>query len=285
MRNTNQSACIDTKIGNLIVQYEFGTLDAEEIEKYEDHLMECEFCRVEVEQMTETAQLIRGQKRAIREAMMGESKATTLTEPHRADSSKNLRNQINRILDAIGGLFTLPNIYKPALALATVSVLVVLLMRTDSADPSFESYMSFQPLPYPSGQLRDVEDPDMSIAEIEFNAGMKAYIENDFHAASKHLKKAVKADPESWKYWAFLGSSYYLEKKPIHAIEALKRADSLTDLAFKGEINWLLMQSYLLDGDIAKADSILRIMKNANSAYVQKADSLMEIIRSATGGN
>jgi hypothetical protein len=41
--------CIDPALGELLVPYGLGTLDADEAARFEDHLMECGFCRAELE--------------------------------------------------------------------------------------------------------------------------------------------------------------------------------------------------------------------------------------------
>jgi hypothetical protein len=157
-----------------------------------------------------------------------------------------------------------------AASLATIAAILMLLISFPNLTPNPNNpVLTYTPPLYPTTVMCGETG-----SKPEFDTAMKTYNSGDYQTAAMLLEKVVAAQPNSWAGWSFLGVCRYMEKKPEAAVAALTHADTLSKFAFKSEIRWFLMQSYLLDHNIAAADSVHKQLSAMKTMYAAKSDSL-----------
>lgn len=274
MSDLHECKCIDVSRGNLIAQYELGVLDDEDRDLFEEHLMDCEFCRNELAELSPVTHLLRKHQPAISATLRAEAEEMINDNPP-VPVGLNVFERIGRFFGDIKESLSLPRVYAPALVVATVVVVFAVVLYHNAVQNPYTEYLTFEPLAYTEMTLRGEESVE---TEQVFNQGMKEYCSGHFSQAANILEDAVKQSPKTWKYWMYLGICQYLSRQPQQAIDALKKADELTKYAFKSEIRWYLFQSYILNQDISRADSIYALLKVENDKCAEKADSLWKRI-------
>ncbi len=255
-------ACLNPRIGNLIARYEFDTLSSRDRGSFEDHLMECPFCRDEVEQMMPAARLLRSRRAAIKRQIVESPEAMATSR------AVSLIERLKKTVQEIVGLMVQPIVFAPALGAVAIALLLLVLRPNLTPNP-YSAYLSFDPLPYQSTIVRGIEG-----SKPEFNVAMEAYNLKNYTLAAALLEKDVAVEPNNWTGWFYLGVCRYLERKPDQALAALTRADELSKYSFKAEIRWYLMQAYLLDRNVESADSVHKLLSATRGQYAARADSL-----------
>ena len=179
---------------------------------------------------------------------------------------KSLAQLIGNLVETV----TKPRIYAPALAVTATIVFCIVIFIKDFTGNPYADFLSYEPLQYRQMTLRgDIH----SNAERLFDVGMTAYAISNYKQAIKGLELAVAESSDSWKYWMYLGISYYLDHRPPEAINALTKADKLSKYAFKDEIRWYLYQSLLLNKDNVRADSLHNVLMSRGGKYASIAES------------
>ncbi len=273
--------CIDPQVGAFITQYEMGQLGDEERDRFEEHLMECDFCRHELEEMLPTISTMRRHKAEIAQGLHVEGisleslreRLLALSRPDRIQktSPKNVWEKILQGLKA----FSKPRILAPAVVVVTALLLFAILPLFHHPDNPYLTYLSFEKLPYRPQKLRGEM---VTEAEHLFHEGMNDYLVEDYKDAIANLKNAVEKAPDNGSWWLYLGICYYLDRQAERAIEALTKADGLTQYSLNAKSRWYLAQAYLLQGDADRAVPLLEGIRDQRRTYATQADSLLTIV-------
>jgi hypothetical protein len=102
--------CIDPKVGQLLYAYELGALPDEDVEKFELHLFECEYCLNELNTSEDMTRLLRADQQIIK---------TTETELQKQSRTEPFLARLWKLFWPKGNL-----ILKPALAYLIILLLI-----------------------------------------------------------------------------------------------------------------------------------------------------------------
>ncbi len=304
--------CSNEEFGRLIVHYELGWLSDEERDRFEEHLMDCDACLQELEQMRPIIGALRRDRAEILDELHRDGISfETLKGELRSRSPVN-RSVFGKVMQvAVQALSNLrqARVLIPAVALISALVLVriyylphylttakpeipktVPATRPDGEIPaggsapmevyghlgSYGFILAFETLPYQPMKLRGTTGD----AERSFDEGMEYYLRGNYRDAISNLNKAVEKTPENGAWWLYLGVCHYLERDAKAAIKALTRADSLTQYSNKTRARWYLAQAHLLNDDANQAIPLLQWLIDQRKTYADKADSLLTGVRS-----
>lgn len=275
--------CIDEKLGQLITLYELNQLGEKERLRFEEHLLECDFCLQELKGMNAIIFTLRENGAAILEELQGEglgfdSQKQEWLNLARAERFKktNLALLWIRISDIIKG-WGRPKELIPAAIVAMILILLLILPPVPRPENPYTSLLAFDKIPYRQMQLRTVPAAE---GQQWFEAGMDEYLHDNFKGAISQLKRAVKNSPGDGTWWLYLGVSYYLDHQAQPAIEALTEADRLTEYSLKNRAQWYLAQAYLLAGQAEAAIPLLDSLAHRMMEYAPEADSLLMKVKS-----
>ncbi len=110
----------------------------------------------------------------------------------------------------------------------------------------------------------------------EFYYWREAYRKGNYKIAIKYLRKV----PAQWDVMMFLGICLYLNNQPKPAVQALRKADELSELAMKEEIRWYLAQALLLKREKEEAVKLLEwLAEQPGKTYPQKAKTILVELR------
>jgi tetratricopeptide (TPR) repeat protein len=272
--------CVNEKIGSLILPYVMGLLSDEECSLFEEHLMDCDFCHRELKKMKPFASVMRQHGPHIVQTLHddGISFQSLKADLRASYRSKHLVPGAiwQRIIETFDTLLR-RRVLVPAVGLAAALGLSLLIIipstRRAEAENPFIAYLSFEQLPYQPLELRDRAPTQ---AERYYSGGMDDYLKNNYAAAARKLHRAVEMQPEEGNWWLRLGVCYFLNRQPKPAIEALTKADELTQRLFNIRVCWYLAQSYLLNGDPDNAIPLLERVVAQDRAYADEAKTLLE---------
>jgi len=279
--------CRDPQVGELITQYEMGELSDEERDRFEEHLMDCDFCRRELEGMLPTISAMRSHRAEILKGLHEEGisfeslKKRLLALPRSGRIKKTSPKYIwEKILQGLR-VFSRPRGWVPAAVVVTALLLMITLPLFHHPENPYLTYLSFDKLPYQPQKLRGEM---ASQAERFFHKGMNEYLRGNYRGAIGNLREAVEKDPDNGTWWLYLGVCYYLNHQGKQAIEALTRADGLTQYSLNVKSRWYLAQAYLLQGDADRAIPLLERIRDQKREYATQADSLLTIVHSPITG-
>jgi tetratricopeptide (TPR) repeat protein len=272
--SSTTSDCSDKTLGALLFRFEMGTLAETDRDRFEEHLMDCSYCRQAFEEMQPVSAALRRHKLSLvrelhREGLSFDSLRRELRseirQSHQAASFKNL---LNSILESL----TRPRIWAPV-AISAVCLFFVVLMQRHSTENPYLSMLTFEKSPYESLTTRSIESRQ---AEEIFSQGMQAYLKNDYSKAISKLKKAVELEPGNGRWWMFLGISEYMDRRALDAVSALSRADSLTEFDLNIETRWYLAQAHLLAKQEHQAIPILQGLVSQPNLHSVQAKILLD---------
>jgi hypothetical protein len=246
--------------------------------RFEVHMMNCEFCRLELSKADSKIALIGDLRQEIVDSLReqgitfeGLKKELVATKK----KQKFLQKFFGERLDKIN-LFLRPRVLLPV-GLIAIVLLTMIVFRQIGSGNVYLSMLSFEKFPYQELSTRtQTTTPSMSPL---FLKGIKFYNEDDFKSAAKILKEATQESPERWEYWFYLGVSNFLNKQPKPAIMALSVADKLNRCALEIEIKWYLAQAHLLNEDSENALVYLHWLENKPSKYSSNAKKLIDAIQ------
>ncbi|MDD5087482.1 MAG: hypothetical protein PHI18_01615 [bacterium] len=266
-------ACTNPEIGRLIAHYELDALEDAERDAFEMHLMDCRFCRQELQQFRAVSDTMTAHKAEILEALEREGASV---QRHSRSAARGVtlfpRNGLEKIL----ALLRRPLVWTPAAAAMAAIGLFLVLGRNPQVSDGYQPLLSFRALPYESITFRDWPTQR---AERLFDEGMKFYVAQAYDSAAILIEQAVQLQPQMGPWWLYLGVCRYLQRDPVPAIEALQKADSLNSMIFSVRTRWYLAQSYLLNGDTTRAMPLLEWIVEQDLGYRQEAAELMEDVR------
>ncbi|MBU1881913.1 hypothetical protein KKA08_07735 [bacterium] len=262
------SSCTNESLGHLIAFYETGQLSEKEKITFEIHLLDCDFCRNELQQMTTTFDLMHEHRTSILQAL-GTTDAKPLLHPKEVKQPifSRLKEFILKIFNALA---------QPEFAVASVVTILFasFLLTLENAPPSspFTDLLRFEKAPYNSQILRSSEaEPGAQ----QFKSGMSYYLNDDFGNAALQLEKAVASEPENGVYRLYSGVCYFLQRQGDPAIDALLKAVNLNEDVLQNRSRWYLAQAYLLKADTARAREQLEILSAEQLEYSSEAEELL----------
>lgn len=278
-----QPSCTDSELGNLLSQYETGNLEEPLRDRFEKHVLECSFCANELKAMLPVARAIHSHRGSLATSMQREGltfdnlRAELLSEAARNRSRRSLASRVNRgirwLLERVGR----PVIWVPAAAAAGAVALLFLLLGRGPAPNPYVPILAFEKLPYETVNVRALQSVQ---AQKYYDHAVRAYAASDFHGAAEFLGRAVKIEDGIGQWWVLLGVSHYLDRNAKGAVEALTRAQAITQYDVKTTAQWYLAQALLLDGRAQSADSLLRLISAQKQLHSAKADSLLVKLKS-----
>ncbi len=273
--------CIDKEVGYLITQYELDVLNEEERTLFEDHLLECSFCRRKIEELHPYMETIQQNKKQILKELahegvnFSELKQEILLRsekiPHKTGSFNNIFKNID---DFFRGIFSSKEII-PALAMTAILIFFLIVPPHPVATNPYLPLVSFDQAFYQQASFRSIEESSVA---GDFKQGMEYYLEEDYPRAIAHLKTAADADSAKGDYWLYLGVSYFLNRHAEEAIEALSYAVTICESVQKNRALWYLAQSYLSAGNAQMALPALETLASQGFEYSAEADTLLSKI-------
>jgi len=274
--------CSNEELGHLITFYEMDTLTEDDRLRFEDHLLDCPFCRSEVSRMFPVYRTLEQSKAevlarlqatgisldSIKQQILATSQRSKATEP----SGQFLWRKLILAVQSL----RVPGEVIPALAVTALVLLLILLPTHPPQINPYAAWLSFEKAYY---QPQNDRAPSNTTAESAFQQGMEFYQENNFKAAIGLLEKAGQEDSLDGRYWLYLGICYYLDHQAPQAVTALTKAELLSDPAQRNRARWYLAQAYLLEQDTVRSMPLLQSLVNEGFEYSEAADSLLIRIR------
>jgi len=282
------SHCMNPEIGNLISHYEMGVLDESDRDRFEEHLLECDFCAQEVESMYAASTALLANREAVRKGL--EEDGISFEALRRRLAARQPEPRAEGMLKIVWErLMNLrQSLRQPAFRWATVGattglVLIVAAVYLVTVPPSsrmsgrYVPFLSFQALPYEGSMT--LRGEGAIPGKEDFDKGMEAYLQADYPRAARLIQRAVGKSPDRAEWWLYLGVCGYLQHDPAKALKALERADELSQGAVKIRARWFLTQACLLKGDHARAEPMLEWIILQNKDYSKDAFQLLSRLR------
>jgi tetratricopeptide (TPR) repeat protein len=270
--------CIYPHDGALLTQYTLNLLNDEDQYRFEEHVMNCDFCRLELQKTDPRLMTAGFHREQLVETLHSEGISFDGLKRElkiAADRSGALRELIDHIVQWMSWLFFGKRWIPIAGTIAIVILLVLLPMVRQSGNP-YLSMLTFEKVPYQEYHTRAGITP--SPMSPLFSMGMQAYNEGNYKDAAAILSEATVESPANWSGWFFLGVSYFMDGQAKPAIDALLKADSLNRYAMEIEVKWYLAQAYLLNNDPDGALPYLQWLAEKPGEYSSKAKDLINKI-------
>jgi hypothetical protein len=271
--------CINPSEGSLLMQYMLNLLNDEEQYRFEEHVMNCQYCQSELSMAFPEFAAAGANRKHILEALHQEGISFERLK-EQLISMKRKKGKFQEYLDNLSEKITWwTRTKKIVLVTGIVAVLLLIALLPKGIKPTnpYLPLLTFDKFAYQELSTRATIPPD-AINPL-FSEGMKAYSIGDYKNAARVLTNAAKQTPREWSVWFFLGMSYYLDKQAKPAISALLQADSLNQYALEVEIKWYLAQAYLLNNDPKNALPYLQWLEDKPGEYSSKAKTLIKSIQ------
>ena len=218
--------CSDIENQDSIEKYLTGALSEAERERLEEHLLTCEACQDELEEMA----LLRTSLGDERWAVGEEPRASWLQWPWAWAAAA-----------------------AAALALGLGLVFWLAPWVGPPPDQALIAASMVEAPPYEPRTLRSVTGD----AEIRFHEAMQQYLEGSYARAIPGLEAAVELDPSLDKARFYLGACYLLEDEPKKAIDSLSRVAELEGSPYREWAHFYRAKAHLRVGDLDSALSDL----------------------------
>lgn len=266
--------CINPELGSLLSSYQLGSLSKKNQIRFEEHLLECNYCSEELKEMSELASNLRENKNEILTALnaAGLNLTGLKKEVLKEISDENKSVYLNVVWERLKNVFSLPKVYVPVSVMVSIVLFTIVFRLSQPLNP----YIDILRFDNNSENILILRDYPSSEGEKLYQMGINAYLKGDLEAAIPLFKETVELLPQEFDAWFYLGVSYYLNKKGKPAIKCLKQALNLNP---HSEItNLYLAEAYLLSNLPDEAVPLLRSLQMKESLYSRRAtDYLKEI--------
>jgi tetratricopeptide (TPR) repeat protein len=252
--------CINESAGCLLALYSLDTLTRRETKYFERHLMECGYCREQLEQVIPVATVLR-QDRARQLARLAEEKAG--------------RHQSTTIVPLV--LRALHRIWRFQVLVPVAGALVVLALITTMVQGNpYDKIITKEPLPCEVGLTYRRVSPT---TQEQFDQGMSDYSMKQYDAAIRKFRLALQQAPDEGLWWLYLGVSYYLDRRPDEAIAALNSVNEPAQSPFNAKAQWYKANALLMKRKPVEALSLLNWQIEQNTRYANDAKSLISKVK------
>lgn len=271
--------CNHPNDGSLLTQYMLNLLNEEDRCRFEEHLMNCESCRLALLKANPELAAIGAHKERIVQALHKEgiSFESLRKELMSSERKKGILQEFLTSVSVPKNWLLQNKRVAFVMGTAVIVLLTALLLKGPVQDNPYIPLLSFDKFVYQELTTRD--QASATSVDPLFLEGMKLYNDNDYKNAAKIFKNATLESPHKWSSWFFLGVSYYLDKQAEPAITALLEADNLNQYSLEIEIKWYLAQSHLLNNDPDSALPYLLWLQEKPGDYSSKTDILIKAIQ------
>lgn len=270
--------CVDEAIGHWLPQYEFGLLSDAEQASFEQHMMDCDFCAVELRSMqTVVATMQHNRRELLAELARQGLSYTQLRAELLSAAGVAERQRVVPVkagwLERLVAWWTRPQVWVPAVGMAVIIFAIGIYVREPS-NP-YRPLLQYEVLPFSGVILRSGAE-----AEREFQLGSQAYQTRAYSEAVSHFRRASELDPQNGDAWLYLGVSQYV-LKDAGAVASLQTAESVVggDPERLPHVRWYLAQAYLYAGDVKQAQLQLDWLIVKGGAHAAEARALTEKVR------
>jgi anti-sigma factor RsiW len=241
------------------------------------HLGQCAACRAEVEWAKRQAPV---------EAALAELDAPETTGPESGSEADRARPDAPRRAMPRGTRLRWRWVWGTA-AVAAAAVVVILLLPTSQPIPPATTPQPgvIQEAPVPSiAALARIEPLPVSITrgpsepgsfEESRMQGLEAYVEGDYAAAVRHLRRGLELQPANHEVRLYLGSAELLRGDPATAEPLLDAAASRAAEPVRSEALWALASARMRLEDRSGALDALRRLKLVPGRHAAATDTLI----------
>lgn len=260
--------CTNPEMGKLIGRYEFDLLSAEEKNRFELHIMECEACFEDLYSLTPAVKAMRENAELYLEKLAAKEPFYT-----------KLKRSWDEGVEALSAVFRIrPRLIRVAVPVVATAILAIVVMTTFMGQPGDYGRLAiiekdfYKPIAIRAGV--DYED-----YEILFHEGMGAYAEGDYSQAIKKLSESVRLNPNYAKGQFYLGLTYLLKDKIDEAIQHLEKAvTAAVDDTLLEKAHWYLGNAYLKKENGSRALEEFRKVVEFDGRFRPDAEEMMEKI-------
>ena len=236
--------CAEVDKSEWIEQYLTGALKETDRGRLEEHLLTCETCQEQLEELL----LLR--------TSLGEERWEVAEEPRGSRLHWH---------------------WSWAAAAAAILVLAVTLWPRLADHPGqgeieIARLSAVEAPPYEPRTLRSVAGE----GELQFREAMMAYQKGSYAEAIPGLEAAVEIDPDLAKAHFYLGACYLLEDRPDRAIDSLSRVAETDDPMYREWAHFYRAKAYLRGGDIEPARKDLSDVISMEGELQSQAQEVLE---------
>jgi tetratricopeptide (TPR) repeat protein len=273
LTHEHAQACCAPELGALLFEYELGTLSDTDRQKFERHLMECDFCLYEAAEYRQLSDALIANRSEVVSAF--EKEGVTVESLLEQSADKPKQQQIEREIRAENSprVFSWQNLFGPKTAIAFAAAAAIVLILGLSLFKEKPTLMigAYAPPSWLTWQSRGLESADslLKSAQASYNA-------KDFSAASKSLSKYLASHGDA-QASLYLGVAYYELGHFEQAIQAFEWAKA-DNSVIRAEADFYRSLILLKQGNRSGAVEILKQVVAENSNRVGEAKDLLKQI-------
>lgn len=257
--------CINPKIGDGLLLYQFGRLSDEEKKSFEAHLLECDCCCQEAYAFGPLVERLKANPQPF---------LVELAKP--ASPPRGIGDWLTRIADRFSDFFP-----EPAKALgwsivgAMAMAVIVLYLLTRGPG---ELRDLAQVEPYYFHAIIAMGPAEQTAAEKLFLQGMAHYGKKEYEQALALLERAAALDSASAEFQFYLGVTNLLLRRPQAALMPLQKAVALDSARYGARARWYLGNAYLSLNDVQRAlEEFHRVARLEGEYALQARDMTRKI--------
>lgn len=264
------NTCIAPEVGALLMQYELRTLSQSQIDAFERHLMNCDFCLSEAEEMRKVANAMLANRTHILSAYSKDDVTVDSLLEQAAGASKPSPH-VAKVATPRPRVFSWEHLFGPraaiAFAAAAALFLVIGLGIFDHKQPA--TIGEYDPPAWHAWQTRSSLPADSLLMRAH-----ESYSQKDFVTASQALSQYL-TNREDSQAALYLAVSYYETDRFDAAIKALARVGSENSVVFQ-EAEFYRALTHIRLGENDRAIIILKKFVATNSTRMEPARELLQ---------
>ncbi len=267
----NSAPCPRPELQALVARYELGALEPAERAAFEQHVLECDACVLELERGVRMAEALREGRSGFAALLQEEPPAAAVT----AASRSTVSVPAPRVQRRLAGLVPL---FRPRLLVpAAAALLIGLGLWQEARRSDIRRWASFPPQIAASGGMRS-STPGDAVAEL-LDAGA-SYFDLGQHAeAQRYFRAALEREPDSVPAAYGLGLVLAVGGDLQGAIPLLERAAPRAEGEQRDAVQWVLANAYLARGEREAARRVLALLVASSGAYAPRAQDLDRRLR------